>query len=415
MRLLYNFFIRLFWVLVWLASLFNAKAKQWIKGRKGIFKKLKSQIGENDKIIWFHCASLGEFEQGRPVFEEVRSTFSGYKILLTFYSPSGYEVRKNFDGVDFVYYLPLDTRENARKFIQIARPRVAFFIKYEFWFNFIDELYRNKIPLFVVSAIFRHKQYFFQPWARWSRKQLQKVTYFFVQNEKSLALLRMVKVYHADISGDTRFDRVVKLASEKIQIPVIDQFSNNTPLIIAGSTWPADEEALKHLLVHAETEIKLVIAPHLVNKEHIDQLLKNFEAYHPVLYSNTEHADFSKSKVLIIDSIGMLAYIYRYGQIAFIGGGFGAGLHNILEASTYGIPVIFGPNYDRFREAVELAALGGAFPVNDKDECTKVFNILLKDDQKYKESSLIARSYVNENAGATQTVIDKVKEYLIAD
>ena len=415
MRFIYSLFIRFFSFLIWLAAPFNAKARLWIKGRKGVFKLLQSSIAADDKVIWFHCASLGEFEQGRPVIEAVKQEFSDHKILLTFYSPSGYEVRKNYDGADVVSYLPADSMHNAAKFMQIVRPRIAFFIKYEFWFNYINQLSQHKVPIYVVSAIFRRSQYFFSPFGKWSQRQLQKITYFFVQNERSLALLRLVKVFHADISGDTRFDRVVKVRNEQADFPEVESFCKNGQVIVAGSTWAPDEELLKKVIAKSPHNLKLVIAPHVVSKDHIDQVLRKFGDFNPVLYSRYELSPQKDHRVLIIDGMGMLSYLYRFGQIAYIGGGFGVGIHNTLEAATYGIPVLFGPNYERFREAVALKELGCAFPVADASACQEIVDELYSNQSFYRKSAICAKKYVDENAGAVQKVMEKTKEYLLVD
>ena len=415
MRLIYSLSIRFFSFLIWLAAPFNAKARLWIKGRKGVFKNLKSHIAPDDKVIWFHCASLGEFEQGRPVIEAVKQEFSDHKILLTFYSPSGYEVRKHYDGADVVTYLPVDTMNNAAKFMRIVRPRIAFFIKYEFWFNYINQLSQHKVPIYIVSAIFRRSQYFFSPFGKWSQRQLQKVTYFFVQNERSLALLRLVKVYHADISGDTRFDRVVKVRNEEADFPKVAGFCKNAKVIVAGSTWSPDEDLLKKVLTQSTHDLKLVVAPHVVSKEHTDHLMKKMNGLNPVLYSEYDSAKHENARVLIIDGMGMLSYLYRFGQIAFIGGGFGVGIHNTLEAATYGVPVIFGPNYDRFNEAVALKELGCGFPVEDSKMCREIVDELFSNPSFYKKSAKCASKFVDENAGAVQKVMEKTKEYLLVD
>jgi 3-deoxy-D-manno-octulosonic-acid transferase len=415
MRIFYHLFVHVYNLLAWVSSSFNPKAKKWIQGRRNIFKRLEHEIKDGDKIIWFHCASLGEFEQGRPVIEAVQSTFSDHKILLTFFSPSGYEIRKDYEGADYIFYLPADTAKNARKFIYITRPRLVFFIKYEFWFNYFDELYKNKIPLFVVSAIFRRSQFFFRPAGGWMRRQLQKVTYFFVQNQKSLALLRMIKVYHADLSGDTRFDRVLKLSREKVTYPLIANFGNNEPLLVAGSTWPADEDVLLGLLEQSDHSFKLVIAPHELNNGHVSQLLKKFKKYKPVLYSEYNEVKNINSRVMIVDTYGMLAYLFRYAKLAYIGGGFGTGIHNTLEAATYAIPVLFGPNYLRFQEAVDLIDCGGAHSITNVEECLTVFDLLMHNNEEYKKCADAAGVYVRQNAGATSLVVDKAKEFLLAE
>ncbi len=414
MRFFYSFFVLLGAMLIGAASLFNEKARSWTKGRKNIFKRLEKEIGENEKLIWFHCASLGEFEQGRPVIEAVKSTFSDHKILLTFFSPSGYEIRKDYEGADYVYYLPADTAKNAKKFVTITQPRMVFFIKYEFWFNYIEELSKNKVPFFVVSAIFRPTQHFFKPWGWWLRKHLQKISYYFVQNHESLDLLQQIKVYHAEVSGDTRFDRVIALSREAVSFPLIPAFSEGKQLLIAGSTWPADEDILAALLERSEVEFKLIVAPHQVNEDHISQIFRKFKKFNPQRYSKADQSKFSSSRVLIIDTYGMLAYLFSYAKVAYIGGGFGVGIHNTLEAATYGMPVLFGPNYQRFKEAVELISVGGAYSFDNAEMLQTTFETLMTDDLKYQESARAAGSYVQENAGATLKVIEKAKEYLIA-
>ena len=339
MRLIYSLSIHLLNAFLGFAAIFNLKARKWVNGRKGQFEKLRKEIGKDERIIWFHCASLGEFEQGRPVMDVIRNNYSGYKILLTFFSPSGYEVRKNANEADFVFYMPLDTATNAKKFIGIVRPRIAVFVKYEFWFNYINELSKNKIPTLIVAAIFRPSQYFFKPWGFWSRSHLQKITHFFVQDEQSLELLNSVKIYHADIGGDTRFDRVLQVVSENKSYPQIETFAANQQVIVAGSTWPADEDILFELLKKTENSFKIIIAPHEIGEMRIDQVLKKFKAFNPRLYSEFDTAKNKDTKVMIINNMGMLSYLYRYAKIAYVGGGFGAGIHNLLEAVTYGIPV----------------------------------------------------------------------------
>lgn len=421
MKLLYNIFIFLYSSSIRIASLFNGKAKQWVEGRKDILTRIKEEQLSDKQIIWVHCASLGEFEQARPVIEKLRTTYSDHSIFLTFFSPSGYEVRKNYELADYIYYLPVDTRENARQFISYVNPKLVIFIKYEFWFNYIDELYRNKIPQIFVSVIFRPSQHFFSSWGGWFAHQLNKVTYLFVQNDKSIELLDDIGIHHAQVSGDTRFDRVIQLPDEPVTFPVIKKFKGNSRLLMAGSTWQPGEKILLDILNNSEEDFKLVIAPHLINNEHITDLLNRFQSFTPVLYSNVSTDETSgqiknieQSKVMIIDSIGMLSQLYRYADIAYVGGGFGVGIHNLLEVSTYGIPVLFGPNYKRFREAVELNDIGGGFPINNSDEFSEVFHKLMKDKDAYKTSASVARQYVIDNAGATNLVINKVKEYIVA-
>lgn len=412
MQLLYNISVWIYGLGIRLATLFDDKARLWILGRKNIFTQIANSLQDNEKLIWFHCASLGEFEQGRPVLEAFRKQFNDHKILLTFFSPSGYEQRKGYDQADYVFYLPLDTPANAKRFIDLTKPRLAVFVKYEFWYNYLNVLSQNKIPLLMISVIFRSSQHFFKPWGWWFRRQLQKVTYFFVQNENSKSLLSNVKVFHAEVSGDTRFDRVLQLSSETIKLPVIDLFSEGEPLLIAGSTWPADEDILKTLLLQSKQLFKLVIAPHVVSEDHIKQIQKKFSEFQPVLYSHQTINNIKNSRVLIIDNIGILSHLYRYGKVAYIGGGFGVGIHNVLEAATYGLPVIFGPNYQRFQEAVELSRLGGGFPIHSSEEGIEAFNRLFGDKHFYSKTAAVSRNFVKRNAGATSSVLEKAKEFL---
>lgn len=415
MRFVYNLFIFLYQNSIRIAVFFgNDKAKKWLKGRADVFSKLKSVIREEDKTVWFHCASLGEFEQGRPLIEAIRKSYPDHKILLTFFSPSGYEVRKDYPLADHVFYLPADTKRNARRFVDIVRPRLVFFIKYEFWFNYMNELYKRKIPYFMVSVIFRPSQHFFSFWGSWFRRQLRKITYLFVQEEQSLALLERFKLYHADIIGDTRFDRVAELANAKKEFPNVERFIRETPVVVAGSTWPADEEKLAGLMQQADLDLKLIIAPHQVGEEHMEQLKKRFKEFGVEVYSNATQSSLVHVRVLLIDTIGFLSYLYRYATFVYIGGGFGAGIHNLLEAATYGKPVIFGPNHEKFKEAVDLKENGGGFAVSSTDELISVSRNLLADHTKCEESAGTAKEYVLSHTGATQKVLEKVKEYLTA-
>ena len=415
MQFIYNLFIFIYQYSIRISAFFgNDKARKWLSGRKDIFNRLSSSIGKDDKIIWFHCASLGEFEQGRPLIEALRKQYADYKILLTFFSPSGYEIRKNYEQADYVFYLPIDTAKNARRFVEIVRPRAVFFIKYEFWFNYINELYQRKIPFFMVSTIFRPSQHFFRFWGFWFRKQLRKITFLFVQDKNSLELLENIKIYHADIIGDTRFDRVAALAEEKKEFPLIKHFGKDNPILVAGSTWPADEDKLLKMIDQLDIDFKLIIAPHQVENEHIEQIKKKFDKYRPVLYSNADEKNINACRVLIIDGIGYLSYLYRYATITYIGGGFGSGIHNLLEAATYGKPVIFGPNHTRFKEAIELKENGGGFTISNSEELISLCKLLFTDNKKCETSAKAARNYVYDHAGATGKVTDKAKEYLTA-
>lgn len=399
--LLYGFAVRI-------SSLFNSKARLFIKGRKGWKKNLASSININDKYIWFHCASLGEFEQGRPVIEEIKMRFPEYKILLTFYSPSGYEIRKNYDRADIISYLPFDTKRNARDLIKIVNPEMVFFVKYEYWYYYLSELKKQQIPIYVISAIFRENQYFFKNnlTGSWYRKMLFMITYFFVQNEHSKELLQSIGISNCTVSGDTRFDRVAAIAAGTKKIEVVEKFKSDSPLIIAGSTWKPDEELLAAFINQTEN-VKMIVAPHEVtaaNVNKLEQLLKK-----PFIrFSKAQNKDLSKYQVLIIDSVGLLSSLYQYGEIAYIGGGFGVGIHNILEAATFGLPVIFGPEYKKFKEAVDLESLGGAFPIHNYSELNSVLTKLLEHDKTRQQSSKICQNYVQKNTGSTFIIIKKV-------
>ncbi len=398
MRFLYSLFINLYALSIRLASPFNPKAKSWVEGRKNVIRDFKKSEIFGRKIIWVHTASLGEFEQGRPIIEELKITYPNHKILLTFFSPSGYEVRKNYEYADYVCYLPADTLSNASRFINAVNPEIAIFIKYEFWYNYIYFLYKRKIPLIFASVIFRRSQHFFKFYGRWFVKQLNRITYIYVQDQNSLDLLDKVRVRHAEIGGDTRFDRVVQLPKEEVEFPLIEKFKGNSKVIIGGSTWPMGEAILKDVLNKSNDDIKLIIAPHVVSKEHINEIITSFAEYNPILYSDGNSEKLILSRVLIINKIGFLSMLYRYAYIAYIGGGFGVGLHNVLEASTYGIPVLFG----------------AGFFISNSDEAIMIIDKLNNDHEFYSNSSKIASQYVKNNAGATPKVINKVKEYIIA-
>lgn len=400
--------IFLYSIAIRMVSPFHAKAAQFVRGRRGWRKKLAAKIETNGKYIWVHCASLGEFEQGRPLIEEIRKQFPLYRILLTFYSPSGYEVRKNYDQADVVMYLPRDTRRNARRFIRMVQPEKAFFIKYEFWPFYIDELYRKGVPLYFVSAIFRENQPFFKNsvWGRWYRQMLLKTTRFFVQNEESARLLQSLGLNNFNVSGDTRFDRVAAIASAAKHIPVVEKFRAGLPLLVAGSTWKPDEELLA-AFINKHSGFKVIVAPHEVTEANMNRLQHMLKS--PcVRLSKIRENEAEDCRVLIIDSVGLLSSLYRYGDLAYIGGGFGVGIHNILEAATFGLPVIFGPNYKKFKEAVELEKEGGAFPVQDFSQLEKTVNGFLTDSGRLTTASAVCANYIKKNTGATPLIIKKV-------
>jgi 3-deoxy-D-manno-octulosonic-acid transferase len=409
---LYTVSIYFYVLYIRIAALVSSKARLWIKGRKNIFEAIEKALEKDKdsgkpKIAWFHCASLGEFEQGRPVIEAFREKFPEYRIFLTFFSPSGYEIRKNYTGADYIYYLPADTGKNAKRFIGLVNPSLAIFIKYEFWFNLLDILKQRKIPVYLVSAIFRPDQHFFRWYGGWSRKKLDSFTWFFVQDTDSARLLQSVGFSNVTVSGDTRFDRVAAISTQKKDFPVICQFCASSRIILAGSTWPEDERILLPYINSNQHGLKYIIAPHEISKTRVKNLTAGIKK-NVVNLSEANEENIKEAGVLIIDSIGILASLYRYSYIAYIGGGFGAGIHNILEAAAYGIPVVFGPKYEKFREARELTRQMAAFPVVDSSQFGQVIESLLMDETKYKYCSKTCMDYVSQNKGATEKILKKI-------
>jgi 3-deoxy-D-manno-octulosonic-acid transferase len=407
MTFLYNSSVRLYLLAIYLVAPFNPKARLWIKGREKIFERIKDALGSEDRIIWFHAASLGEFEQGRPIIEEIRKKSPEYKILLTFFSPSGYEIRKDYKGADYIYYLPIDTPRNARRFVEIVEPEIVFFIKYEFWFNYIRCLHKKGIPLYYVSVIFRKSQHFFKRYGGWFRRKLRKVNWFFVQNAESLSLIESIGIKKASISGDTRFDRVWSVTQAHKPFPLVESFIGNKPVLLAGSSWPADEELLKQLINRHAGEFKCIIAPHEIHPERMKELagcLKVKSSY----YSLAANGKQEEADLLFIDNIGILLHLYQYARIAFIGGGFGKSVHNILEAATFGKPVIFGPKFQKFQEAKDLIELGGAFCVRNFEEFEQKVLQLMTQEEYYQQCSKVCADYVEQHRGGTDIILEKV-------
>lgn len=372
---------------------------------------LREKIDPKAKYIWFHAASLGEFEQGRPMMEKIKAEHPEYKILLTFFSPSGYEVRKNYSGADVICYLPFDTPYRVKRFLNLARPSMAVFIKYEFWGNYLKELNRRQIPVYIISAIFRPDQLFFQWYGKSYRKMLRYFTHLFVQDERSQQLLETFGIKQVSVTGDTRFDRVLDIHKQAREIGIVEKFvshhSAKQPFtLVAGSSWPQDEEILLPYF-HAHPEMKLIIAPHEIHREHllsIESMLKRPS----VRLSEAHEDDLSTKDCLIIDSFGLLSSIYRYGQVAYIGGGFGAGIHNTLEAAVYGIPVLFGPKYHKFKEAKELIRVGGGFSVADSGAFLRQMDRLLTCREALEAAGKAAGDFVHQNAGATKMILNKL-------
>lgn len=412
-RFIYDFFIFSFHSGIKLASLFNnRKAKQWVDGRKDWENKINSSIIKEKKSrIWFHCASLGEFEQGRTLIEKLKTQDPSIFIVLTFFSPSGYEQRKNYPFADVVCYLPMDTAGNAKYFVNAFSPTCAIFVKYEFWYHYFKELRKNNIQLYMISVIFRPSQIFFKWYGIFYRNILMNVNHFFVQDKNSSELLANIGFTNVTVAGDTRFDRVYSISKEKKKIEIIEKFMQLKQLFVAGSTWPEDEEILLSVVNFLiSKKYKIIIAPHEVSENRIEEIIKIFSKQ----FNKSEIQRYSKitdpdsANVLIIDNIGMLSSVYSYGNIAWIGGGFGKGIHNILEASAFGLPVLFGPNYKKFREAVELIKAGGAFSVNNPEELIEIVSSLIIDKQKLMNSAKISENYVNSQLGATNKIIESL-------
>ena len=435
MRLFYTIGIWLYTLGIRVAALFGHKnAALMVKGWRGERLKVKGE-----RWVWFHAASLGEFEQARPVLEAFRERHPEYKVLVTFFSPSGYEVRKNYAQADFIRYLPMDTPRNVRRMLDTYRPDIVFFVKYEFWFNYLGELRRRGIPTYIFSAIFRPDQYFFKWYGGWFRKQLKVCfTHLFVQNEESLRLLKGIGIDHCSLAGDTRFDRVHQIAQAAERNEVAEAWLNSREckevqgsakeckVLVAGSTWPPDEELLfnvTELLSNKVTEshsatqqlsnsatpvLRIILAPHVISEEH----LKQIETLFPdsIRYSKVTESHSATHRVLIIDNIGLLSKLYRYADVAYIGGGFGVGIHNILEAVTFGKPVLFGPNYHKFQEAHDIIARGGGWSHRNLDELTAHLTPLLTDPTAYDKASQACTDYMNENLGSTETILNAIEK-----
>lgn len=409
MGFLYNLFIWAYNLAIGIASLFNHKAALWVKGRQNIFSQIENSLIPNENIIWFHCASLGEFEQGRPLIEKIKKESKDYKIFLTFFSPSGYEIRKNYEFADYIFYLPSDTVKNAKRFVELVNPKLVIFVKYEFWFNYFAEIKKNNIPLYLISGVFRPQQHFFKSWGWWQRNQLKNISYFFLQDEKSAKMLESINIENLMVTGDTRFDRVSEILNEKTDLPVVQNFKNGEKLFCAGSSWPPDEDIMLNYLKANKPELKLIIAPHDISKNHLNEIKVKFRDFKIAIYSESnEIEDLTDKQILIIDSIGLLNKIYRYADIAYIGGGFGVGIHNLLEPAVYGIPILYGPNHKHFREAVEMSKDRGGFPIKSQDDFEKTMNKLLTDKIFYDENANNAGNYIKSNTGATKLIFEKV-------
>ena len=403
MSVLYEWLIRLMTTGLQLAALFHPKARKWVSGRKDWRTRYAAAFKKKDRVLWVHAASLGEFEQGRPLIEAFRESFPGWQIVLTFFSPSGYEIRKNYPLADFVCYLPVDTRRNVCDFLDLIRPDAAVFVKYEFWANYLFELKRRNTPTLLVSALFRPEQPFFQWYGGFWRRMLGCFTYFFVQNENSARLLRNAGFQNGTVAGDTRVDRVLQLAENAPENDIARSFAGNNPVFIAGSAWEADETVFLSVLQQPEFQyFKIIIAPHEPSEKHLAQLIPRLKRSYVRYSACTSSAP--PADILIIDNVGMLNTLYRYGTVAFIGGGFGKGIHNTLEPAAFGLPVLFGPHFEKFEEARQLVARGGAFAVRNAEELISVLKRLQHPDI-YGQAAGAARAYLEESRGATERVL----------
>lgn len=419
--MIYNIVIYFVLLGIAIASLFNEKVRKMWRGEREAFKILKQKVDPNAKYIWFHAASLGEFEQGRPLMEQIRKDYPQYKILLTFYSPSGYEVRKNYEGADIICYMPVDTRLNAIRFLRLVRPVMAFFIKYEFWSNFLHILKHRNIPTYSVSSIFREDQVFFKWYGRNYAGVLKCFTRFFVQNEESKRLLEGIGITAVDVVGDTRFDRVLQIKEAAKQLPICEAFrtgvassqSADVPhhdfkVFVAGSSWPPDENIFIPFF-NEHKDWRLLIAPHVIAEEHLKLILSLIKGKKVVRYTQTTPEEAAEADVLIIDCFGLLSSMYNYGDVAYIGGGFGVGIHNTLEAAVWNMPVIFGPNNKKFQEAQGLLKSGGGFEINTYEDFSGLMSSLMNDETFLKQAGDKAGAFVAHLAGATDKVLASVK------
>lgn len=408
MRLVYDLGILLYGAILRVIAPFHGKAKRWVDGRKNLLRHIEQTIEVGQQHIWFHFASLGEFEQGRAVMEQIRAKYPVEKIVVTFFSPSGYEIRKNSPLADYVFYLPEDTARNARRFIQLINPKFVVFTKYEYWYHYFNELHKRNIRLLMISAIFREDQLFFKSYGGFYKNILRKVSFFFTQNMDSVHMLKWIGITNAGLAGDTRFDRVIELAKQKRSFAMLDAFVSHHKVLVAGSTWPADEEKLATWAAQ-HPDWKLVLAPHEIHEEHVQRIQRLFpDALRYSLRDHYSETELSTTQTLVIDNIGMLSSLYNYADITYIGGGFGAGIHNTLEAATYGKPVVFGPRYEKFQEAIDLLTLGAAFAIENTAELEQVFGYLSAEDNR-KTAGESAANYVQQRAGATQIIMKYIE------
>jgi 3-deoxy-D-manno-octulosonic-acid transferase len=409
MRFFYTLGILLYWFAIWLVSPFMNKAKKTLQGRKNWKKDLQNNWKKTKKTYWFHCSSLGEFEQARPVLERLKEQ-KDIAVFLSFFSPSGYEIRKDYAFADYVCYLPADTPRNARDFLDIVQPDVAVFVKYEFWYNYIYQTHKKSIPLYYFSVIFRPSQHFFKFWGKWFTKHLKMINQLFVQNETSVELAKKIGLKNIRLCGDTRFDRVFSIAQNPKDYPFIQEFINEKKCILMGSSWLPDDKMMAAVFQNYKGKIKLIIAPHHTDESRIKQIESLFP--NSICFTNIQKEGLNEKDkdkdVMIIDTIGILSSLYRYADVAFIGNGFGSGIHNTLEAAVYGLPLVFGPHYHKFQEAVDLVEKSGAFSFNNAETLNKYLNNLLFNQEMYNNASSVCKEYVQQNLGATEKIVSVI-------
>lgn len=404
MELAYNLAIEAYSLAIKIVSLFNTRARDWTAGRKNILQSIGSALRAGERRVWFHAASLGEFEQGRPVMESFRQANPDVKIILTFFSPSGYNVRKNYQGADYVFYLPADTPKNAVAFVSVIDPVAAVFIKYEFWYNYLRVLNERHIPSILISGIFRPQHHFFRWYGRFFRKMLRFFDHLFVQDQASASLLNGIGIDNVTVSGDTRFDRVVEIAAKAEPVEVVSRFSQEERVLVAGSSWPGDEEIIARFRSANPGRFRYIIAPHEVDRRNVDRIAGLFGTG-CIRFTEYPHSSHSGSDVLILDTIGILSSVYRYSYVCCIGGGFGKGIHNILEAAAWGKPILFGPNYQKFREATDLITLGGAKSFDSYEQFETDVNKWIDSEVSYNEASVACSDYVSDNKGSTESIV----------
>jgi len=411
LRFLYNILINIAWVGLKVVALFNAKIKLFVKGRKNSFPILKEKIASNSKSIWVHVASLGEFEQGLPILERLRTKYPEHKLVLSFFSPSGYEVKKNTTVADVVVYLPMDSNSKVKRFLNLINPELAIFVKYEVWPNYLYHLKKRKIPTILVSAIFSKRQIYFKSYGRFMRKSLDTFSHFFVQDEKSKKLLESIGFNNATIGGDTRLDRVSEILKRNNQLDFMNRFKNNQLCLVAGSTWPEDEELLINHINNTKEKMKFVIAPHEIKPAHIEKITSVLQK-RTILYSEIGSQNLKEFDILVVDTIGLLTKIYSYANIAYVGGGFATGLHNTMEPAVFGIPIIIGPQFEGFKEAKDLVKEGGIIPISSQGSFNNLMSELLDNPVSIKNIGETNSNYINSNRGAANLIMQHISKII---